>query len=149
MKLTCVLSIAFVLGATPAFSDEQPKYEPKIVPKCKLSGELCGYTLGEWKLVLAADAELVSKRALLAKEKDRTAALTLQADALKSQVGVYAGTQVVLVERNLKLTQDLIELDRKYQFERVRPRWGSPLAWTVAAVSTSVLAGFVISNALD
>ena len=55
MRLICVLSIAFALGATPAFADDPPKYEPKIVPKCTLAAGVCGYTLGEWKLVLKAE----------------------------------------------------------------------------------------------
>jgi hypothetical protein len=142
---------------TPAFADDEvpnhnvPKME--IIPHCDLkqvgNEMLCTYSLEKWKLVLKADVELVSKRKLLAKEKERSAALTLQVDGLKSQVGVYANSQKLLVERNNKLTQDLIDLDKKYQNERVKPRWGSPLAWTVAAVSTSVLAGFILKDVFD
>ena len=154
MRLICALSIAFVLGATPAFADDPPLYEPKLVPKCKLAkvaggGETCGYTLGEWKLVLEVDAELVSKRTLLAKEKERTAALTLQVTNLESQVAVYVKSQKLLVDRTHELTTDIIEIDRKYQNERVKPRLGSPLAWTVAAVSTAVLGGFVVKGWVD
>jgi len=146
-----VLSIAFVLGATPAFADP---IEPKIVPKCSLvkaadGSEVCAYTLEEWKLVLKADAELFSNRTLLAKEKERTTSLTLQVNDLKSQVGVCLDSQKLLIERDNKLTQDLIDLDWKYQKERVKPKWGSPLAWSLAAVSTSILAGFLVKGWLD
>jgi hypothetical protein len=108
-------------------------------------GQMCGYTdLEDWKLVLKADAELVSKRALLAKEKERTANLALQVGTLAGQVGKCAGNQEVLTERNSKLTQDLIKKDKLYQNERVKPRWGSPVAWTIAGLSTSVLAGIML-----
>lgn len=146
MKLICVLSIVLALGATPAFADDPPKYEPKIIPKCSLAGDVCGYTLGEWQLALKVDAELVSKRVLLAKEQARAEALALQVAALKDQTSVYASSQKALVDYSVRCTQARIDLDLKYQKERVKPRLGSPLAWTVTAVSASILAGFVVRD---
>lgn len=111
---------------------------------------MCGFSsLGDWKKILAADAELVHTRTQLKNEKKRTVNLTTQVATLRGQVDVYANTQNALVERNAKLTKDLIDLDKKYQYERAKPRWGSPVAWTVAAVSTSVLAGVLLKNVLD
>ena len=100
-------------------------------------------------ICLQADAELVAKRELLAKEKERTANLTLQLGSLQGQVEAYAENQKVLVTRNDKLVIDLIECDRKYQNERVKPRWGSPVAWTIAAVASSVLAGVLLKTWTD
>lgn len=113
-------------------------------------GTVCGYTdIDDWKTILKVDAELVSNRTLLAKEKERTANLTLQVKTLEGQVGTCEDNQRVLVERSSKLTTDLIALDKKYQNERVKPRWGSPLAWTIAGVSTSILAGIFLKSVLD
>jgi len=153
MRLICVLSVAFALGATPALADDEPKYEAQLVPECKVykadGKEICGYTLEEWKAVLEVDRKMVLDKKLLEDEKKRTAALGLQVDSLKEQVAIYASNQETLVDRNTQLTKDLIDTDKKYQNERVKPRWGSPLAWTVAAVSTSVLAGIVVKEVLD
>ena len=146
MKLICVLLTAFALGTTPAFADP---VEPKIIPKCSLAGDLCGYTLGEWKLVLKADAELFHLRERLKKELVRSSQLSVQNIALQGQVTAYKSNQDVLGQRNKELTEQLIELDRKYQNERVKPRWGDPLAWTAAGIATSLLAGFFIKDLLD
>jgi len=152
MKLIYVLSIAFVLGATPALAD--PPVELKVLPKCNLHWihggmQGCVYTLAQWKLVLKADAELFSKRILLDKEKERSAILEEQKIDLHKQVKLYTTNQDLLLVRNNKLTQDLIDLDKKYQNERVKPRWGSPIAWTVAAVSTGLLVGLLVEKSLD
>lgn len=150
MRLICALLIALVLGTTPAFAD----YEPVHLPQCKLyktidGQEVCGYSLEGWKSALKVDAELVTTKFRLKKETERTGALSQQVTALREQVSVYAESQIVLVDRSNKLTQDIISLDKKYQTERVKPRFGSPVAWTLAAVSTSVLAGFAISSIVD
>lgn len=114
------------------------------------AGTICGYVnIEDWKAVLEADAELVLRREQAKKEAARAEALDLQVRSLQVQVQTYARTQVVLVERTEKLTLDLIALDKKYQNERVRPSWGSPVAWTIAAVSTSLLAGMLIAELTD
>lgn len=113
-------------------------------------GTICGYaSIDDWKVVLEADAELVLRREQAKKEAARADALDLQVRSLQAQVQTYARTQVVLVERTEKLTLDLIALDKKYQDERARPSWGSPVAWTLAAVSTSLLAGMLLAELTD
>lgn len=112
--------------------------------------DVCGYeNLEDWKVVLVVDAELTTARNQLKNERERIEDLVRQRELLTGQIEKYADTQLVLTRRNEKLTQDLIALDKKYQDERVKPRWGSPVAWTIAAVSTAVLAGFVINAAID
>ena len=149
-----MLSIAFVLGLTssPALAD--PAYQPQTLPSCKVyktpAGDVCGYLdIADWKLVLAADAELVHSRVQLKINADLEATLTLQLTELRGQVTTYAGSQSILVQRNSDLTKQLLDLDLKYQQERVKPGWGSPLAWTIAGVSTSILAGVLISSVLN
>lgn len=113
-------------------------------------GTVCGYLdIEDWKAVLKADAELVHLREVAKKEVERAANLALQVNSLQSQVATYASSQALLVARTDKLTKDLIALDKKYQDERVKPTWGSPVAWTIAAVSTSILAGVLINSAMD
>jgi hypothetical protein len=154
MRQIVALSIAFALGTTsPALADDV--YEPQVVPACTKYtvpgvGTICGYVnVEDWKAVLEADAELVLRREQAKKEAARADAMDLQVRSLQAQVQTYARTQVVLVKRTEKLTVDLVALDKKYQNERVRPAWGSPVAWTLAAVTTSLLAGMLISDLAD
>jgi hypothetical protein len=134
---------------------DEGAYKPRIVPSCKVYvvpgvGEVCGFVkLEDWKIVLDADSELFAKREELRLERLRTTDLTIQVEALDGQVKVYAGVQKFVVERNDKLFADLLSLDEKYQNERVKPRWGSPLAWGTAAVSLAVLGGFLLASAIN
>ena len=145
----------FVLGVTsiPAFADDPP-YQPQLVPPCKVyktsAGDVCGYlNLEDWKTILGIDAELVHDRIQLRSEGERAAALTLQLTELKGQVATYANSQSILVQQNSDLTKQLLDLDLKYQQERVKPSWGSPLAWTIAGVSTSILAGVLLARLVN
>jgi hypothetical protein len=154
MRLIFALSIAFALGvtSTPAFAEDV--YTPKVVPSCKVyrtaAGEVCGFLdIADWKTVLKVDAEVVHLREQLRIEAERTANLTLQLTELKSQTTVYANSQSILVQRNGDLTKQLLDLDLKYQKERVKPTWGNPLAWTIAGVSTSILAGVLLAGVLN
>lgn len=79
----------------------------------------------------------------------KTTELTTQVVSLRDQISVYGESQKMLVGRVDQLTSEIIDVDKKYQFERVKPRWGSPLAWTIAAVSTSLLVGYIANDALN
>ena len=140
------------MTSTPALADDV--YAPKVVPSCKVykttTGEVCGFlNIEDWKLVLKADAELVHSRIQLKNEGERAALLTLQLTELKGQVATYANSQSILVQQSVALTKQLLDLDLKYQQERVKPTWGSPLAWTIAGVSTSILAGVLIAGLVN
>lgn len=152
MRLICALSIAFVLGGTPAFADDP--YEPQHIPKCSLyetkSGEeVCGYNLDEWKAALVADAELTTTKSRLKKEQERSIELAKQVSLLQDQFNACSDSQKVLTARHEKLTKDLIDLDKKYQYERVKPRLGPKLPWAVAGLSVAVLTGFIVKAKLD
>lgn len=110
---------------------------------------ICDYTIERWKLVLKADVELVHLRSKLKKILARSAELSKQVEILQGQIDVHGETRKILVEREAKLTKDLIDLDRKYQLERVKPRWGNPVAWGVAAVSVALLGGYIVNDVLD
>lgn len=133
----------------------EPLYIPKIIPVCAVfvlpSGdEICGYKdLDDWKKVLEADAELVAIRVELAAEKERSSLLEQREETWRKQVRLHAHSIELLEGRKKALTDELIKLDEKYQNERVKPRWGNPLAWALAAVSTSVLAGVLVAKLVD
>jgi len=136
----------------PAFADDL--YQPQVVPACKVykttGGDVCGYlNIEDWKSVLRADAELVHARVRLTKEVERVTLLTLQLAELEGQVAIHASSQSIVVQRNSDLTKQLVDLGLKYQQERAKPSFGSPLAWTLAGVSTSLLAGFLISSLIN
>jgi hypothetical protein len=119
------------------------------VYKIDIGGQVCGFeNIDDWKLVLKADADLTDARAKLKNEQAVEADLIKQRDLLNVQLAAYADSQSILIARHNKLTDDLIALDKKYQEERVKPQWGNPIAWTIAAVSTAVLLGVVLDKAL-
>lgn len=140
--------------STQALADDPP-YTPKNFSSCKVfktsaGKEVCGFeNIDDWKLILTADADLVYVREQLKNEQLRTINLSEQKTLLQAQVDAANANQKLLVEQNSKLTNDLIGLDKKYQDERVKPTWGSPVAWTIAGVSTSVLVGFVLYSLLN
>lgn len=149
------LSIAFVLGVTSIQAQADDPYQPVNLPACKVfkttaGKEVCGFeNIDDWKAILHVDAELTHVRAQLQAVAVRTLDLEKKIDLLNTQISAYAQNQLVLSQRDDKLTKELIDLDKKYQDERVKPRWGNPVAWTIAGVSTAILAGFVINSALN
>lgn len=155
-----LLFVAFVVGMAPT-SATADDYTPQIIPKCEIYTvgdlEICGYRYKglpdpadeDWNKVLAADAELVHSREGLKNEERRSAALAQQIRLLTTQNKTYAESQSLLVARTDKLTKDVIAMNLKYENERAKPRLGSPVAWTVAAVVTAVLIGFVVKDRLD
>jgi hypothetical protein len=124
----------------------------QIIPHCEMrqigNEIICDYTIERWKEVLKADVELVYLRGRVKKEQQRSAELTLQNSALQGQVDAHEDTKGILVERNDKLVKDILDIDKKYQLERVKPRWGSPVAWTVAATAAALLIGYVANDKL-
>lgn len=153
MRLICVLLTVFVLGATPAHADDVQR-EVELLTECPRhvtdkGVEYCALDLEEWKRVLKTNVTYMSKVRLLHYETLKTLSLENQKSALQISLKAMAESQQVLTIRVDKLTVDIIDLDKKYQYERVKPRWGNPVAWTVAAVSASILVGFVTQQALD
>lgn len=111
--------------------------------------DICGYeNIDDWKKVLVVDLEVGTLQRKLKSEQEKTADLIQLRDLQAHQIDAMAESQHILKDHSDKLTDQLIELDAKYQKERVKSRIGSPVAWTIAAVSTAVLVGFVASAAL-
>jgi hypothetical protein len=140
-----VLLTTFVLGVMPlSTAVAEPLTEcPRIV------GDDCLLTLDDWKRVLTTNAALKNQTRLLAIEESRSGLLMQQHSALQESLKVMADSQNILITRVGKLTTDLIAKDKKYQNERVKPRLGNPLAWTITAAAVALATGFVAREALD
>ncbi len=157
MNTTKKASIALLglifLAASSAHADP-PVYRPAVIPECKVytlkdGREVCGWlTEDEVKTAYRADAELVQCREQLDTHSERIESLNLQLGATTTALIAERRSTEVLKERNTELTADLIEMNRKYENERVKPRWGSPIAWTTAAILGAGLLGFIGNDLL-
>jgi len=161
MKLIYVLLTTFALGVTPALADDPDEpteaelvQNPNFIPKCSLvktkdGREMCAYELDEWISVLRIDALVGAQQRMLDQLHGKIEVLEEQQMDFRKQVAALTDNNKLLITSNDKLTKDLIDLDKKYQYERVKPRWGTTVSWGIAAASASILAGFVIRDALD
>lgn len=154
MRLICVLLTVFVLGATPAYAEDidlgvELVTDCETIPLKDSKKDLCGVTLGEWKRILKTNAAYTSKTKLLQYERLKTSLLEQQKSALQKSLDVMADSQRILTKRVDKLTVDHIKLDRKYQNERVKPRLGNPIAWTISAVAVALATGLIVKDVLD
>jgi len=128
--------------------------EPTNIPDCTKytlpdGRVVCGYVnIEDWKNVLRADAELTAGKDLLRLEREKVVELRSQIDSFRGQVAAYERALSVLKQRNRELTVDLLETDRKYQNERVKPKWGNPLAWATAGLAAAALGGYILSDTL-
>lgn len=155
MRLICVLLTVFVLGVTPAFAEDDVKLEVEVltVNDCEMiphkGKDLCGLTLDEWKRVLQTNRTLEHKNKLLYAEHQKSFLLEQQGILLKQQLEASQANEQLLIVHTKKLTTDIIALDKKYQNERVKFRLGDKWAWTVSAVSASILLGVLADKAFD
>lgn len=125
----------------------EPKYVPKIIPQCKVVESVgCVYNLEQVKELYAFDSELHVLR--------NQYTLTRMQLALKDEVIEYQNKQIKLTleniklfkDRNQELTNQLIETDRNYQFERAKLRIGDPILWTIIGVVSSAFVGYVVAD---
>ena len=156
MKLICVLLTIFALGATPAYADDNAESkEFKLVTECETiplkdsKRDLCGVTLEEWTRILKTNLGYTSRGRLLQYNQLKNDKLEVQKTALQKSLESMADSQKVLQERVGKVTKDLIAKDKKLQYEIAKPRWGNPVAWTIAAVATAVATTLLVREALD
>ena len=144
-----MLLSASLLGGICSAARADGLHDPKNFPACKVvtlpGGVLaCAFVnLEDWKAVLLADAELTHQRALAKKSTELVENLSLQVASLEGQVSSLEGVRELLADRNKELTDELLATDKHLQQELAKPPWGSTIAWTVAAVSASLLVGFV------
>ena len=163
---TWLRSIVFALVTFLAASSVGAEpYRPKIAPECKVypladGREVCGYivkqadgteTMDEWQAVLRVDAELVVRRKSAELQAEREVELQGQIGDLRGALEACGTGTAALKDRNAVLTTQLIDRDRLYQNERVKPRFslGGGWAWGTAAVLAAALIGFVGKELVD
>ena len=133
----------------------ETQYVPKIIPPCKVYAlgdgrEVCGWlTIEEVTTAYNADAELVKLRETDATKNEQLIAFSIQVASITAALEAEQRSVTVLQAREAKLTDDLIETNRKYENERVKSRWGNPVAWTTAAGLAAILLGIVGKEILD
>lgn len=129
-------------AAPPDPAPPAAAYEPKIVPKCRVapmaSGETaCAYTLEQVKAVLLADAELDALRKKSSEQGAQIQALRAVVVAREREVDGVQAINLRLQQRQDALTAERLQCDRDLRAEQSKPRLGSPIAWTVAAVAVA------------
>jgi hypothetical protein len=153
MKKTAITLLA-LLGLTcrPAAADE---IKLEILPQClKYTvpnvGLVCGYkNLADVQLLYTLDAELELHRDVKRLEKAKIHELENQIIHLRAAEDARKRAADLLKDRNQELVQQLIDTDRRLQKERVKPRWGNPLAWTLSAVLAASLSTVLVVVALE
>ena len=143
------LILGIMLLSTPVIA--QPKYVPKIIPKCivvelKAGGKGCVYTLPQVKKLYDLDSEL---NALRVTDKLSQQKLKLQGSIITKmtkQLELSHKSLQTVQDRLKEMTRQLIETDRKYQLERVKPRWGSYLSWGIVVAVTAAFTSYVVAD---
>jgi hypothetical protein len=150
--LSIALAGAICLAATSVRADP---VEPQVIPACKVykladGREVCGWLkIEDVRAAYKADAELVKCREVTAAQVVKIDALEKEVFNVRAALALEEGSRTLVVDRNKELTTDLIEMNRKYENERAKPRWGNPIAWTTAAVLGAALVGFVGADLIN
>ncbi len=159
MNRTRPVSIALLglifLAASSGIARAQPsaetQYVPKIIPECKVypladGREVCGWlTIEEVQTAYDADAELVKLRETSAAQGEQIIAFGVQVSAIRAALEAEQRSVTVLKARELKLTDDLIEMNRKYEYERVKPRFRLGNGWALAGgVAVGIVATIAV-----
>jgi hypothetical protein len=146
------LLLATLTSPKPSFAE--PLYTPKAIPNCKVvetkhDGTLCGYTLEQVKAIYKADNELVELRAT----KPLLESKILQLEAINLQhVAKEKALDEIVVRTDAygkAQTEKYLKCDKDLQYEKAKPAVGSYIAWTIAGVATSVLAGVLLGRVVD
>ena len=152
LGLICLAGTSEYARADPSTEDV---YRPQILPECKVyklddEREVCGWlTIEEVTAAYSADAELVACREVSAAQDGKIKAIGIQfASAMKALLAEQRSVST-LQKRSKQLTDDLIALNKKYEYERAKPRWGAPIAWGSAGILGAALIGIVGYEILD
>jgi hypothetical protein len=144
--------LATVLWSSTAHGEP---YTPQIIPICHVypladGREVCGWlTIEEVQAAYDADAELVKLRETSAAQGEQIIAFGVQISAIRAALEAERRSVIVLQASNNRLTDDVVKWNRKYEYERVKPRWGNPIAWTSAAGLAAILLGVVGKELFD
>jgi hypothetical protein len=125
----------------------QPKYVPEVIPKCDVRPQIgCVYALEQVKALYKLDAEIVSLRRINGLQAQKLDIQNQLIAANKQQLDLSLKNTALFHNRMNDLTKRLLETDRLYQESRVKPVWGSYIAWGVAIAVSAALTGYVIAD---
>ena len=140
---------------TASIAHAEP-YRPSIIPECRIyaspgiSAGVCGYAdLADVHALYGYDLELVELRALVPILRRQLAASVEAHRQAAARADAEAAGRAALEDRRAVLVTAYLDLDRRYQAERVRPRIGGRWGWTVAAALGATLLVVVAHDALE
>lgn len=143
-KVFAILSAVFLASST---SFAEPKYIPRIIPKCKVvQGVGCVYNLKQVKKLYEIDTELEALRVTYTKCALITGLKDEVIEDYREMASLSGKNTKLFRDRNRELTKQLLDLDRKYQYERAKLRIGNPVLWTVVAIVSASFVGYVVSD---
>lgn len=112
--------------------------------------EVCGYRdIDQVQAIYRADAELVAARRRISLLEIQHNALTEQLLATDMQKTLVQQSLLAVERENDEISHQLVELDWRYQKERVKPRWGGTLPWALAGVAAAALGGVLVLSAVN
>lgn len=132
----------------------EPKYIPKEIPRCTILEiepgiTRCTYSLEQVRSLYRADSELSKLKEETGLKNQK---IILQEDIIEWQQGqlsLSAKNNVLFHERMNTLTALYIKTDKRLQQELARPRWGSYVAWGVAAAAITLFTGYVVADQIS
>ena len=149
------MALVCSLAGTARGDDPDPAtYAPSAIPPCTVfstvGGFICGYrTIDEVRSLYLADVDLAELRALVPILRRQLAASAESHRAAAARADAESVARAALEGRRAALVTAYLDLDRRYQSERVRPRIGGRWGWTVAAALGVTLLAVVAHDALE
>jgi len=145
MKLLIIITL---LSSTAL---AEPKYVPTVIPSCTIMnikpGEKgCVYSLEQVKELYKADAELSAARKEIPLLQQKEALQRSVISKMDEQLKLSLLNVKLFKDRNQELTEKLISTDKELQYEKVKPRWGSYIAWGTVAIVASAFTGYIIAD---
>jgi hypothetical protein len=108
----------------------------------------CVYNLEEVKQLFLADSELATLRAVAPLRLQQVDELKLAVAAETKRADSFNNINLRLQGRVDDLTRERLVCDQDLQNERAKPRFGNPLAWSIAGVAVALAAGVLLANTL-
>lgn len=121
-------------------------YVPQNIPKCEVTTAGCVYTLEQVKKLYKTDSRLTKEiatnkaKALQIKQLEKAIA------NLKKQVTLALENARTFNKRVGELTKLYIDTDKKYQECRVKPKYGSYIAWGTVVLISAGCTGYIIGS---
>lgn len=122
------------------------------MPECEVYdvpgvGEVCGYhDVAQWRLILAADSELVMRRAEVKELSDKVETLHVQVGALEGALRASRAARAIYEADAKDLASRLKATNKALEEAKVDP--GRSYGWIAAGVLATALASVIVGTAL-